>query len=141
MTHRNFCLMLAVSISLSLAARCVAAEPAVPAKAKSVRKIVSDGRHNAFAAFVKWRDQYWLAFRKGTGHVARDGDLAVIRSSDTTTWEPSVTLDVSGDDRDAQLLPTPKRLFLYINSLNGGRFHVSVSHTGDGRAWSKPQPV
>ena len=142
MTHREVCFWtLAVTISLSMADTRVVAKPTLPTKAKNVRKIVSDGRHNAFAAFVKWQDQYWLAFRKGTGHVARDGDLAVIRSSDTMTWEPSITLDVSGDDRDAQLLATPKRLFLYINSLNGGRFHVSVSHTDDGRAWSKPQPV
>ena len=116
MTHRNVCFWtLAVAISLSMAGTRVVAKPTLPTKAKNVRKIVSDGRHNAFAAFVKWQDQYWLAFRKGTGHVARDGDLAVIRSSDTMTWEPSITLDVSGDDRDAQLLATPRRLFLYIS--------------------------
>jgi len=28
-------------------------------------KVVVDGRHNAFAAFAKWKGQYWLAFRKG----------------------------------------------------------------------------
>ena len=53
----------------------------LPVTPKSVRTVVSDGHHNAFAAFVRWKDGYWLAFRRGTGHVARDGDLVVLRSA------------------------------------------------------------
>ena len=128
-------------LTLAVARPSLAANPELPAQPSGVRTIVSDGRHNAFAAFVKWKGDYWLAFRKGTGHVSRDGDMAVLRSRDTKTWKPSVTLDVSQDDRDAQFLVTDDRLFLYINSLADGRFHVSVTYTDDGKTWSKPQPV
>ena len=114
---------------------------ALRVKPRELRKVVADGRHNAFAALARWREVYWLAFRKGTGHVARDGDLVVLRSGDTKTWEKSHAWDVSGDDRDAQLLVTENRLFLYVNSLQGGQFHVSVTFTEDGRTWSEPQPV
>lgn len=117
-----------------------AEELSLPATAKSIRKVVSDGRHNAFAAFTKWKGTYWLAFRKGTGHVSRDGDLVVLRSQDTRKWHDSTKLDVAGDDRDAQLLPAKDRLFLYINSLHG-RFDAFVSYTDDGRTWSKPRQV
>ena len=112
-----------------------------PVKPREIRKVVSDGRHNAFAALAHWRDSYWLAFRKASGHVARDGDLVVLRSGDTRTWVKSREWDVSGDDRDAQLLVTKKRLYLYINSLHEGRFRVSVTFTEDGRSWSLPQVV
>ena len=72
--------------------------------------------------------------------MARDGDLHVLRSKDTRTWTKSTQLDVSGDDRDAQLLPTKDRLFLYINSLNNG-FDSFVSFTDDGKTWSKPKQI
>lgn len=112
-----------------------------PTEPSSSRTIVADGRHNAFAAFVRWHDRYWLAYRKGSGHIARDGDMVVQESADTEHWEQILTLDVSGDDRDAQLLPTKDRLFLYINSLNDGVFQASVTSTEDGIRWSDPQPI
>ena len=112
-----------------------------PVEPSSCRKIVADGRHNAFAAFVRWHDHYWLAFRKGSGHIARDGDMVVLQSTDTECWEPNLRLDVSGDDRDAQLLPTDGSLFLYVNSLNDGVFQASVTSTEDGIRWSAPRPV
>lgn len=112
-----------------------------PVKPSSCRTIVSDGRHNAFAAFVAWQDRYWLAYRRGSGHIARDGDMIVQQSTDAEHWEPNLTLDVSGDDRDAQLLATADRLSLYINSLNDGVFQASVTVTEDGIRWSDPEPV
>ena len=113
----------------------------LPVTPKSERTVVSDGHHNAFAAFVRWKGGYWLAFRRGTGHVARDGDLVVLRSADTHDWAESVTIDLAADDRDAQLLPTDRNLFLYINCLDAGKFNVSVTHTADGKTWSDPRQV
>ncbi|MEO2017879.1 MAG: hypothetical protein ABGZ53_26305 [Fuerstiella sp.] len=132
---------LMVAGSLVRAPEATAQLRELPTKPRTVRKVVADGRHNAFAAFVKWKGEYWLAFRKGTGHVASDGDLIVLRSQDTTEWKESVRLDVSGDDRDAQLLATEKRLFLYINSLHDGRFEATVCFTDDDHTWNKPQQV
>jgi len=107
---------------------------------RSVKRVVSNSRHNAFAAFTRWQNDYWLAFRSGTGHGSKDGDIVVLRSSDTRTWTEVLRQDVQGDDRDPQLLPTPQRLFLYTNSRGEG-FRVFVNHTDDGRRWSKPQQV
>jgi len=106
----------------------------------SVKRVVSNGRHNAFAAFAKWKNNYWLCFRSGTGHGSTDGDIVVLRSSDTKAWTEVMRQDVQGDDRDPQLLATPKRLFLYTNSRDSG-FRVFANHTDDGQHWSKPQPV
>jgi len=113
----------------------------LPVAPRSVVKIVADGRHNAFAAFSKWKGQYWLAFRKGTGHIARDGDLVVLCSSAAHEWDEVIRFDVCGDDRDAQLVVTGDRLWLYINSLKDGLCKVFVSYTDDGRQWSPPQPI
>ena len=41
----------------------------------SVKRVVSNGRHNAFAAFTKWKRDYWLCFRSGTGHGSTDLSL------------------------------------------------------------------
>ena len=107
----------------------------------SLRTIVSDGRHNAFAGFVKWKGEYWLSHRSGTGHIARDGDVIVRRSTDTHAWDEALRFDILGDDRDPQLLPTASGLRLYINSLEAGQFRAFVSTTDDGTAWSPPRPV
>ena len=113
----------------------------LPAAPRRVDKVVADGRHNAFASFTKWKSQYWLAFRKGSGHIARDGDVVVLSSSDAHGWEEVIRFDVGGDDRDPQLVATGERLWLYINSLKDGLFKIFVSSTDDGRQWSPPQPV
>jgi hypothetical protein len=113
----------------------------LPAEPRSVTKIVADGRHNAFAAFTQWKGQYWLAFRKGSGHIARDGDMVVLGSSDAHEWQEVRRFDVCGDDRDAQLVATQERLWLYINSLKDGVSKVFVSYSEDGRNWSPPQAV
>lgn len=113
----------------------------LPATPSSETRIVSDGNHNAFSALTRWRGDYWLAFRRGTGHVARDGDLIVLRSSDTANWTNVIKFDVSGDDRDAQFLVADQKLLLYINSLNSGSFDVFVSATEDGQVWTDPQRI
>ena len=131
-----------VGVLFSLAARGTAQQALeLSVKPLENRTIVADGRHNAFASLAHWRGRYWLAFRKGTGHVARDGDLVVLHSQDTKRWAQAGSWDVAGDDRDAQLLVTKERLFLYINSLDQAGFHVSVTFTDDGLRWSEPQPV
>lgn len=105
------------------------------------RAVVSDGRHNAFAAFTHWRDVYWLAHRSATGHISRDGDILLRRSLDTHQWQDVTGWDVAQDDRDPQWLTTDDRLFLYINSLEEGSFESRVCYTQDGVHWSDPVRV
>ena len=114
---------------------------ALPAEPHSVERIVADGRHNAFAAFAQWRGRYVLAFRKGTGHTSRDGDLVVLDSPDARSWEEVARFDTGGDDRDAQLVALGDRLWLYFNTLTDGLFAVYACSSADGRAWSAPQKV
>ena len=106
-----------------------------------VRPIVADGRHNAFAAFARWRGRYWLAHRRGSGHTARDGVLVVLCSADLSAWEEVARFDTGADDRDAQFVVFGDRLWLYFNSLDDGLFKVYASRTEDGRRWSPPQRV
>jgi len=127
-----------VFVSLFLTGSCWAQGLVGPLE---VRAVVSDGKHNAFTAFVRWRDAYWLAFRKGGAHGSRDGDLIVLRSVDTKTWTEALRLDVLPDDRDPQLLATDKRLFLYDVAVEGDKLTSFVTYTDDGKSWSKPKPV
>lgn len=112
---------------------------ALPAISSPPQPIVADGRHNAFAAFTFWQGRYWLAYRQGSGHTARDGDLVVLASPDAHTWEEVVRFDTGGDDRDAQWAVFDGCLWLYFNSLEDRIFRIFVSCTKDGRAWSPPQ--
>ena len=106
-----------------------------------IRTVVADGKHNAFTALVRWKDAYWLSFRKAKSHGSGDGDLIVLRSTDAKSWTEALHLDVLPDDRDPLLLATKDRLFLYDPALERGQLTSYVTFTDDGRTWSKPQPV
>jgi hypothetical protein len=108
---------------------------------KSVRKLVADGKHNAFTALVRWKDRYWLAFRSGAGHNSAAADVVVMTSPDGKEWARAFTLDVLPDDRDPQFVATEKRLFLYDNAMKGPELTAHVTFTDDGKTWSKPQPA
>jgi hypothetical protein len=106
-----------------------------------VRKAYGDGKHNAFTAFVKWKGAYWLAFRNGTSHGSRDGDIVLLYSTDARSWQERKRFNVWPDDRDPQMLATDERLFLYDIAERGGALTSFVMHTDDGNVWSKPEPV
>ena len=60
------------------------------------RPVVADGWHNAFAALTAWNGRYWLAYRRGSGHTARDGVIVVSVSSDLTAWEEVILFETRG---------------------------------------------
>lgn len=137
-------------IRILLALTCVAIGFGQPIRLKAeeklvepleVRKVVADGKHNAFTALVRWQDAYWLAFRKADSHNSSDGDLIVLRSTDARQWTEALRLDVLPDDRDPQFLATEARLFLYDPALKGDQLTSFVTYTDDGKTWSEPQPV
>lgn len=135
-----FRLLLVSSCVLGLKAPALAEEKPLVAP-RSVRKLVADGKHNAFTALVRWQDHYWLAYRAGVDHNSAQADLVVLRSADGKDWHKAFTLDVLPDDRDPQFLATDKRLFLYNNAMKGGALTAYVVFTDDGKTWSKPQPA
>jgi len=124
-----------VAVSTLVAEERKVIEPA------EVRTVVADGKHNAFTAFIRWKDAYWLSFRKADSHSSGNGDLIVLRSTDAKEWTEALRLDVLPDDRDPQFLATEDRLFLYDPALKGGQLTSYVTYTDDGKTWSKPQPV
>ena len=105
------------------------------------RPVVADGWHNAFAALTAWDGRYWLAYRRGSGHTARDGVIVVSVSSDLTAWEEVILFETGADDRDAQWVIFGGHLWLYFNSLRDGLFAIYASQTKDGKTWSEPERV
>jgi hypothetical protein len=119
-----------------------AAEPELPVKPKEVRKIYSDGKHNAFTAFVKFKDQYLIAFRTAKEHNSTDGDIIVLSSTDAKEWKESLRLDIDKrDDRDPQMLIVGDKLIMYIASMKGPDLITYAVTTEDGKTWSKPKQV
>ncbi len=116
-----------------------AAEPLV--KPISVRKLVADGKHNAFTAMVRWKNAYWLAFRKADSHGYHEADIVLLRSPDGEAWTEARTFNFLVDDRDPQMLATDGRLFLYAPCLTGAKCTSFVTYTDDGEKWSEPKPV
>ena len=127
---------------------------------KSIRKIYSDGRHNAFTDMEYFRGYYYVAFRNAGRHAVPEdyGDVLVIRSRDLESWELCARLSTGDDhdDRDPHLLDLGEELGVYFFSAfpkqpgqllyeeaSGGGHHVQAcaSFTSDGISWSAPQTV
>ena len=117
----------------------------LPASATSVRKLVSDGKHNAFTALTRWKDAYWLAYRSGVSHTDGPADIVVLRSADAETWSEAFRIDAAFDDRDPQFVATPGRLFIYIASgeqdpateAKACRWVINGFYTDDGKTLSQ----
>src|ERR1043166_7067738 len=115
----------------------------------SVRKLVSDGKHNAFTALTRWKDAYWLAYRSGVSHTDGPADIVILRSSDTETWSEVFRIDVAFDDRDPQFVATPERLFIYFaagerNPVSGARatdWMIVGFYTDDGKTLSRRHSI
>ncbi|MBM4068876.1 MAG: hypothetical protein FJ271_08010 [Planctomycetes bacterium] len=129
-------------VMLAALANVAADGPETAVKPRSVTKVYADGRHNMNTAFVRWQDRYWLAFRTGSKHASPDGATVVLVSSDGKKWDNVHGIDSPLDERDVQLVATPKRLFLYIPVVErapgkGIAVVTYVTTTDDGTTWSK----
>ena len=132
------------------------------AEIKSIKKVYSDGRHNAFTDMEYWKGYYYVAFRNGGGHGnPGDGRIIVIRSHDLKSWDVCAQLSTGDnhDDRDPALLnlgdelgvyffsASPKQLGrpLYETDANARYTNIhhqsSASFTSDGTSWSSPQTI
>src|SRR5258708_6858291 len=126
-------------VLLLVIARVAAADGMV--EPREVRKVVADGKHNAFTALAHFKDRYWLAFRAAKEHNTLDGDIVVMTSKDGKEWTEAFRHNVLPDDRDPQFLNTGKRLILYNNAMKGTEMTAFAIFTDDGEKWSKPQTV
>ncbi|NLE38804.1 MAG: exo-alpha-sialidase [Pirellulaceae bacterium] len=108
-----------------------------------VTKIWDKAPHNAFTDLIRFRDQWYIAFREAKSHYADgDGDVRVIRSADGKEWESVALLDwgPEWDMRDAKLNVLPDgRLMLNTAAVplnNIGSRQSLVYFTKDGTDWS-----
>jgi len=112
-------------------------------KLENVKKIYSDGRHNAFTGIVNFKDQYFLVFRNGTGHISFDGKIKILTSKDLEKWEHTAELCApDGHDlRDPKIIKFQNRLLLYSGirrEISGQNFNQSQVHSSaDGVCWKQ----
>lgn len=95
-----------------------------------VRRIFSDGKHNAFTGLCRFRGGIYLAFRSGETHLTWDGAIVVLRSTDEgENFEKVAELRADGDLRDPCLLASGERLYVYAGerqNRGGASFATSV---------------
>src|SRR6185437_11243012 len=63
-----------------------------PAKLVEARKIWDQAPHNAFTDLVRFHDRWYCVFREGKAHVAPDGALRVITSTNGEKWESAALI-------------------------------------------------
>lgn len=109
-----------------------------------VRKIYSDGQHNAFTSITAFGDDIFLAFRSGTTHIAFDGKIRILRSSDRgENWETSALIGMDGCDlRDPKLIEFDGKLHLYTFSRQPGGIFASWHYVSkDGKEFGRAEKI
>ncbi len=126
----------------------VADGPAAASPVLDVRRLIADGRHNAFTDLFRWRGTLYLTHRRSSGHGATDGDIVLLRSEDGERWEQTPTgLRSSHNFYEGHLAQLGDRLFMFGGAFRrGGKLDKStqqqfVSWTDDGVHWSSPTPI
>lgn len=110
-----------------------------------VRKLYSDGRHNAFTGISRFGDHTYVVFRNATGHIAPDGAAQVLRTADpygpVDAWEPVHRCAVDGLDlRDPKLVAYDGRLLVYTGAKQDGVCTPMVIQSVDGVTYDGPIP-
>ncbi len=111
------------------------------------RRIWDAAPHNAFTGLVRFKDEWFCAFREGQGHVSPDGALRVITSKDGEEWTSAARItSETADLRDAQICVTPDgRLMLSgaaaLHQPADARHQSMAYFSEDGRTWTEGVPV
>lgn len=126
---------------------------------KWVKKVRSDGQHNAFTGMAAFKGEYFLAFRNGPRHSGEASRQVLMSSRDGETWRTrhvksfpapeSLPQATPIDYRDSYLLPLEGELRIYSFALapllptDEWMFppHSNVQITRDGETWTEPQMV
>lgn len=107
------------------------------------RKIVADGKHNAFTGIAAAYDKTFIAFRSGASHVSGDGTVKLIASPDMETWQVATELRHPGVDlRDPKVVLFGKKLMLYCGEHRGdGSFQSLVAQSSNGVTFGEAVPL
>jgi len=117
---------------------------------ESLRKVWSDGRHNAFPSLIRFRNRLFLSFRSSTGHAENDGRIALLCSDDDgATWRQLPSPLVDRDYYEGFLVEFQGRLFMYGGGYpNDMQYPVWCYHSReffssseDGEHWGPVQEI
>ena len=121
----------------------------VTARTIDVRKIWDVAPHNAFTDLIRWKNEFYCAFREGRGHASTDGRIRLLVSDDGTAWQSTASVSMDGFDlRDADLSATPDGRLMLLGGVAPREKDGTSAPTGtfvcfseDGRTWTTPQIV
>ncbi len=119
----------------------------------NIRRVFSNGDHNAFTDLVRFRDRYYLTFRScPDGHMVHPtASIIILASDDLQSWRQVHRFAVKHrDTRDPHFLVFQDRLFVYTGTWYSGattlpRDQYDLNkHLGyaawsdDGATWNSP---
>lgn len=109
-------------------------QPPLTAIVLSVRRIWDRAPHNAFPDLIRYRNQWFCAFREGATHLSNDGKTRVISSTDGEHWNAEALLIASPALMELQNLCDTS-----LSEMPDGRLMLVAAawHTG----WPKPAPL
>lgn len=143
----SLALRIGLWIVVSLSAAEIAFAQSLQPRIVEVRKIWHAAPHNAFTDLVRWKNQFYCAFREGKGHAGDLGKLRVLRSADGERWESAGLLAMDAYDlRDAALSVTPDQRLMVLggaqqNAEGQRATGTFVSFSQDGKSFSQPKLV
>ncbi len=108
-------------------------------KLLDVWRIYGDGLHNAFPGIARFKDHYYVAFRKALEHQSiDDAKILVIRSKagDLKNWEQVGEFTREHDSRDPLLVVIGDQLQLVWHSKTDW-----YSRTADGTNWTETKEL
>lgn len=118
-----------------------------------VKKIWDNNQHAAFPSLVKYRGDYYCAFREAESHIfdsdgKAEGKVRIIKSSDGEEWQSVALVRKKDYDlRDPKLSVTPEgRLMISMGcslykGWNLAERSSTVSFSDDGVCFTEPVPV
>lgn len=122
-------------------------------KVTNIRRVFYNGRHDAFTDLVRFKDNFYLAFRScPDGHMVHPtSSIIILSSTDTKDWEQVHQFSVEKrDTRDPHFLVFGGKLFVYTGTWYSGETTLNSEdydlnkHLGyaawseDGLKWHSP---
>jgi hypothetical protein len=147
LTRRSFACHLAIAPALAgcLPLQLVGAPAAssLDLRVLRVRRIYSDGRHNAFTGLASFKGQLVCVFRSAQTHVSLDGVIRLIYSAPNGEWMPlSSSIEMPASDlRDPKVIAFQDRLLVYFAQRPVSQPEARVSMAAispDGRSLQAP---
>ena len=94
-------------------------------------------RHVGFTSLICFKGYWYCAFREGSSHMSRDGDIVLIRSRNGQDWQTCGRLSKPHADlRDPKWLIHQQRLYLTAGQRLTTHCRTLIWHSHNGKDWS-----